>query len=210
MQAAPIPPDCFEEYDRLIEMGTDHFSFCVEFEDPEVFARICPGKAATLGQDAFYHAMEYTVRRLGRGRVSGEIIAGVEPIARTMQAIDRIVATGAFPTVCIFRPLRGSDMEDVPPPDPLEMREVMAYQYEACRRARIPIGVIPGIDVSLVVEPEDARDLWRRAGGRDTRSPDAYDIELQLLRSLARPYVAWKCKPRGLPWVERQVARPGR
>ena len=98
----------FAEYDELIEAGADHFSFCYEFEDPEVFARLCPGKARRSGRTAFFEAMEYTARKLGRGSVSGEIIAGLEPIEATKRAIDRIVAAGAFPTVCIFRPTSGA------------------------------------------------------------------------------------------------------
>ena len=91
VQAMPVPRRMFHEYDALIEAGTDHFSFCYEFEDPEVFARICPGKEETLGQQAFFEAMEYTAKKLGRGRVSGEIIAGLEPIEATKRGIDRIV-----------------------------------------------------------------------------------------------------------------------
>ncbi len=189
VQAVPVPWECFDEYDRVIDAGADHFSFCVELEDPEVFARICPGKAATVGQKAFYDALEYTAKKLGPGRVSGELIAGLEPIAETKRAIDRIVSLGGFPTVCIFRPLEGSNLEEALPPDPSEMRDVMAYQYEACRKAGIPIGVLP-IDVSLVVQPEE--------GGRLTpRRPGLYEWKLALLKTLAKPYVAWKLRPSG-------------
>ncbi|MEO8433182.1 MAG: radical SAM protein, partial [Acidobacteriota bacterium] len=111
VQCMPVPRRKFGEYDDLIEAGADHFSFCYEFEDPEVFARLCPGKAQTHGQKSFFDAMEYTAKRLGQGRVSGEIIAGLEPIAATKRGIDRIVAAGAFPTVCIFRPTLGSELE---------------------------------------------------------------------------------------------------
>jgi solute carrier family 13 (sodium-dependent dicarboxylate transporter), member 2/3/5 len=191
VQAHPVPSRKFAEYDALIEAGTDHFSFCYEFEDPEYFAQICPGKAATLGQEGFFEAMEYTAKKLGRGRVSGEIIAGLEPIAATMRGIDRIVAAGAFPTVCIFRPTIGSELEDAPPPDPVAMREVFAHLYEACRDAGLPIGILP-IEVSLVVQPEEAAELVPR-----TLSSRVYEWKLSALRGLARPYVAWKRRPAG-------------
>jgi hypothetical protein len=190
VQCMPVPARMFHEYDALMEAGADHFSFCYEFEDPEVFAAVCPGKAETLGQKAFFEAMEYASARLGRGRVSGEIIAGVEPIAATKRGIDRIVAAGAFPTVCIFRPTIGSEMEHVPPPDPDAMKEVFAHLYEACRSASLPVGVLP-IDVSLVVQPEECSDLVDSSF--DTR---LYDWERAALRFLARPYVAWKARPR--------------
>ena len=186
----PVPRRKFAEYDALIAAGADHFSFCYEFEDPEVFARLCPGKAETLGQEGFFEAMEYTARRLGRGRVSGEIIAGLEPIAATKRGIDRIVEAGAFPTVCIFRPTIGSELEDAPPPDPEAMKDVFAHVWEACRRAGLPVGVLP-IEVSLVVQPEETRDLAAPGLGSSL-----YAWKLAALRQLARPYVAWKLKPR--------------
>ena len=193
VQAMPVPKHKFFEYDALIEAGVDHFSFCYEFEDPEWFARLCPGKAATLGQEGIFEAMQYAARLLGRGRVSGEIIAGLEPIESTMRGIDRIVAAGAFPTVCIFRPTVGSELEHANPPDPAEMKVVFAHLYEACRNAGLPIGILP-IEVSLVVQPEEAADLVA-----PSFASRVYEWELSALRTLARPYVAWKSMPRGGP-----------
>ena len=193
VQAVPIPRDGFYEYDELIEAGTDHFSFCYEFEDPEVFARICPGKARTVGQHAFFEAMEYTANKLGRGRVAGEIIAGIEPLAATKRGIDRVVNAGAFPTVCIFRPTIGSQMEQTPPPDPEAMREVFAHLHEACHRAGLPIGILP-IEVSLVVQPEECADLVEPNAARSL-----YAMRNSLLRQVAKPYVAWKKRPREVP-----------
>ncbi len=129
-------------------------------------------------------------KRLGRGRVSGEIIAGLEPITATKRGIDRIVAAGAFPTVCIFRPTIGSELEQTPPPDPEPMKEVFAHLYEACRDAGIPIGILP-IEVSLVVQPEETVDLVT-----SSFSSRFYQWRLAALRHLARPYVAWKRRPR--------------
>ena len=83
------PEKDFTGYDRLIDLGVDHFSFCFEFMDPDWFARICPGKALMLGQHLYFEAMEYCAARLPRGAVSGEIIAGLEPIDRTLEAIER-------------------------------------------------------------------------------------------------------------------------
>ncbi|HTO87943.1 MAG TPA: radical SAM protein [Thermoanaerobaculia bacterium] len=190
VQCMPVPRRKFSEYDALIEAGADHFSFCYEFEDPEVFARLCPGKAETLGQEGFFEAMEYTARKLGRGRVSGEIIAGLESVEATKRGIDRIVAAGAFPTVCIFRPTIGSELEQEPPPDPEAMKEVFAHLWVACRRAGLPIGVLP-IEVSLVVQPEETRELHP-----PSFSSSLYAWKLAALRQLARPYISWKRRPR--------------
>src|SRR5437867_2375757 len=174
------------KYDRLIELGTDHFSFCVEFHNPEYFEKFCPGKARIVGQETFYRALEYTSRQLGKGTCSGEVIAGLEPVEDTLKAIDYITSVGAFPTVCIFRPTTGADLEDSPPPRYEEMRLVFQHVYQACEKNRIPIDVAPNIEVSLVVQPGDTRYLAPR--NLESRW---YDFRQALLRLVARPYFWW-------------------
>ena len=185
------PERDFTAYDRLIDLGVDHFSFCLELFDPEWFARICPGKARMLGQDLFLEAMDYCASRMPRGAVSGEIIAGLEPIDSTLAAIERITSVGAFPTVCIFRPTVGSDMEDWPPPGFDDMRRVLAGVYDACRRHRVPIGLAPNIEVSLVVNPDDAALLAPRTPGML-----AYEAWRRALRFAARPLFSRRMRAR--------------
>jgi hypothetical protein len=185
------PDRDFSLYDRLVDLGVDHFSFCVELLDPNWFAAICPGKAKTLGQDLFFEAMEYCAGRLQKGAVSGEIIAGLEPIANTIAGIERIVSAGAFPTVCIFRPTVGSDMADWPSPDYADMRVVMAAMYDSCRRHRMPVGIAPNIEVSLVVTPDDAALL----AARDAAFY-GYEFWRRALRTMARPVFASRLRAR--------------
>jgi Radical SAM superfamily len=186
------PERDFTAYDRLIDLGVDHFSFCLELFDPEWFARVCPGKARVLGQDLFLEAMDYCAARMPRGAVSGEIIAGLEPIDSTLAAIERITSVGAFPTVCVFRPTVGSDMEHWPPPDFADMRRVLAGVYDACRRHRVPIGLAPNIEVSLVVNPDDAALLAPR-----TASMFAYEAWRRAMRLAARPVFARRMRAGG-------------
>ncbi|MBI2835168.1 MAG: hypothetical protein HYX76_12155 [Acidobacteria bacterium] len=133
VQLAP-ERDC-SRYDRLIGMGVDRLSFCFECFDAEWFARVCPGKERMLGQKFFFDAMEYCAARMRKGAVSGEVIAGIEPLEATHQAIDYIASIGALPTVSIFRPTIGSGMEAWASPRYEEMRDVMQHVYEGWRRA---------------------------------------------------------------------------
>lgn len=185
------PERVFERYDALIDAGVDHLSFCVELIDPEWFERVCPGKARLHGQELFFEAMAYCASRMPRGAVSGELIAGIEPIARTMEGIDRITALGAFPTVCVFRPTVDSDMEDWPPPAYDDMRAVMRHMYDACRRAWLPIGAAPGIEVSLVVNPDDAAML-----ADQTAAVRAYELFRRVARTAAKPIFARRMRRR--------------
>jgi hypothetical protein len=185
------PERDFSGYDRLIRAGVDHLSFCVELMDPEWFARICPGKARMMSQGLFFDAMAYCAKRMPPGAVSGEIIAGIEPIERTLEAIDFITSLGAFPTVCIFRPTIDSDMEEWPAPEYDDMRRVMRCLYEACRRHWLPIGAAPNIEVSLVVNPDDAALLADRAFGYY-----AYEAWRRLVRVAAQPMFRHRMRAR--------------
>jgi hypothetical protein len=93
---------------------------------------------------------------------NGEIIAGLEPPASTIRAIDWITSMGAVPTVCVFRPLVGTDLEDAPPPRTEDMVPVFRRLYEACMENRLPIGIAPNIHVSLVLLPDECRSLSPR------------------------------------------------
>ena len=188
-----IPTLDLWKYDRLIDLGADHFSFCYEFHNPEYFARFLPGKEELIGQLAFFRALEYTVKKLGKGSCSGEIIAGIEPLEDTLRAIDYITGIGAFPTVCIFRPTIGSDMEQWPSPRYEDMLVVFRHVYEACRRNNIPIDVTPNIEVSLIVQPGDTRYLASRS-----LASSMYQAEMALARWLAGPYFAWKTRPKNI------------
>ncbi len=154
-----IPTLDFKKYDWIVDCGCDHFSFCYELHNKEYFQRYLPGKTRHIGQDTFFKAMEYTSKLLGKGRVSGEIIAGIEPVEDTLKAIDYICSVGAFPTVCIFRPVQGSVMEDWPSPSYEDMVRVFRCVYESCIKYGVPVGLVPNIEVSLVVQPTDAEYL---------------------------------------------------
>ena len=168
------PHHDLRRYDALKKMGLNRVSFCFEIFDEAVFRRICPGKNREYGLKRYLDAVEYCAR-LGLGRgfepwvSNGEIIAGLEPPVSSMAAIDWITSVGAVPTVCVFRPLVGTDMEDAPPPETEDLVPVFRRLYEACMEKSLPIGVAPNIHVSLVLLPEECRwfldhprKYWRR------------------------------------------------
>src|SRR5262249_18149902 len=144
-------------YDRLKEIGVNRVSFCFEIFDPERFAAVCPGKDREYGLARYLEAVRYCARLGLKGGslrqpwvTNGEIIAGLEPPASSMAAIDWVAGVGAVPTVCVFRPLVGTDMEDERPPRTEEMVPVFRRLYEACMEHGLPIGLAPNVHVSLV------------------------------------------------------------
>lgn len=157
------PHHDMRRYEALRAIGVNRVSFCFEIFDPDIFRAICPGKDREYGQARYLRAVEHCAR-LGQGGglldpwvANGEIIAGLEPAASSIAAINWITSVGAIPTVCVFRPLAGTDMEDAPPPRAEDLVPVFRRLYEACMERGLPIGVAPNIHVSLVLLPEECR-----------------------------------------------------
>jgi hypothetical protein len=67
----------------------------------------------------------------------------------------------------------------------------MAAMYDACRRHRMPIGIAPNIEVSLVVTPDDAALLARRDAGFY-----GYEFWRRALRTVARPAFSSRLRAR--------------
>ena len=154
------PPHAdLKRYDALREMGVNRVSFCFEIFDPCVFKEVCPGKDRQYGLQRYLDAVEYCASLGKKGPrnepwvTNGEIIVGLEPPESSIKAIDWITSVGAIPTVCVFRPLAGTDYADVPPPQTEPLIPVFRRLYEACMEKGLPIGVAPNIHVSLVLLP---------------------------------------------------------
>lgn len=193
------PHHDLRRYDALRAMGVNRVSFCFEIWDREIFKDVCPGKHREYGLDRYLDAIRYCA---GLGRkgplmepwvTNGEIIAGLEPPESSMAAIDWITSVGAIPTVCVFRPLAGTDYAKLPPPATEPLVPVFRRLYESCMEHGLPIGCAPNVHVSLVMLPEEARGLSpRRYPLRELRrrllaKAVAYQLGRRLARRAVRP-----------------------
>jgi hypothetical protein len=182
------PHHDLRRYDELREMGVNRVSFCFEIFDPTLFREVCPGKHREYGLPRYLEAVRYCAALADQGPRSepwvtnGEIIAGLEPPESSMAAIDWITGVGAIPTVCVFRPLAGTDYQYLPPPDTEAIVPVFRRLYEACMERGLPIGCAPGVQVSLVLLPEEARTL------SDRRFP-LRELRRRTLRATAGAYL---------------------
>lgn len=155
------PHHDLRRYDALRAIGLNRVSFCFEIFDPELFQETCPGKNREYGLDRYLEAIRYCAALGGKGPISepwvtnGEIIAGLEPPESSIRAIDWITSVGAIPTVCVFRPLVGTDYAQHAPPVTEDLVPVFRRLYEACMERGLPIGAAPDIHVSLVMLPEE-------------------------------------------------------
>ncbi len=180
------PPHAdLRRYDALRAMGVNRVSFCFEIFDPRVFEEVCPGKHREYGLPRYLEAVRYCAGLARKGPrhepwvTNGEIIAGLEPPESSIRAIDWITSVGAIPTVCVFRPLLGTDYAHLPPPRSDDLVPVFRRLYEACMERGLPIGCAPNVHVSLVLLPEEARAF------SDARYP-WQELKLKLLARAVR------------------------
>jgi hypothetical protein len=199
VQTPPHPDP--ERWARMRAMGVNRVSFCVELFDPDRFREVCPGKARVYGQKGYLDAIERCVE-IGRRRgpafepwvVNGEIVAGLEPVASSLAAVDWMTERGAIPTVCVFRPLVGTDLSGSRPPRTEDVVPLFRRVYERCIERGLPIGVAPNVHVSLVLLPEEGR--WLVEDPAVLRSHRARERRLSWLRAsfcaVFRTRLAWR------------------
>ncbi len=164
IQTPPHPDP--ERWRRLRALGVNRVSFCFELFDPARFREVCPGKARVYGQRAYLDAIELNLSLAPRGRLSldpwvvnGELVAGLEPAASSVAAVRWLAERGAIPTVCVFRPLVGTDLAAASPPSPDSALPIFQALYAECLAHGLPIGLAPNVHVSLVLLPEECRWL---------------------------------------------------
>jgi radical SAM protein (TIGR04043 family) len=112
------PPDDPSVLESVRAAGVDAVGIHIETFDPDVLARVAPGKAR-CGVEGYFRTWERAVGVFGRGRVSTYVILGMgERRELIEEGCRRAIAMGVYPFVVPLRPVMGSLMQDATPPDP--------------------------------------------------------------------------------------------
>ena len=118
------PPDDFAWYAELKDSGVEALGVHLETFDPDVLARVAPGKAAQ-GIPYYLQAWEAAVEVFGPGQVSTYFILGLGESKETVLAGCRAaIERGVYPFVVPLRPSPGSLLSGEAPPSPQYMTEV--------------------------------------------------------------------------------------
>jgi len=129
------PPDDLAVLEHVRAAGVDAVGIHIETFDPAVLARVAPGKAQ-CGVEGYFRTWARAVEVFGRGHVSTYVILGMgEDRDLTLEGCRRAVELGVYPFVVPLRPVPGTLMADVAPPDPdyvaAVYREVSALLADA-------------------------------------------------------------------------------
>lgn len=111
------PPDDLDVLNRVHDMGVSAVGMHVESFDPTTLAQIAPPKART-GIEGYFTAWERAVEVFGEGQVSTYVILGLgEDPDLTVAGCKRAIDIGVYPFIVPLRPVPGSLLEDLLPPD---------------------------------------------------------------------------------------------
>lgn len=112
IQAQCEPPDDFIWFERMKAAGIDSLGMHLEAADPQVRARIMPGKA-TVPLEHYFEAFTAAVAVFGRGQVSTYLLAGLGDSLTTLVEIsERLIDVGVYPFVVPFVPITGTLLEN--------------------------------------------------------------------------------------------------
>ncbi|MEZ6007967.1 MAG: hypothetical protein R3F05_09355 [Planctomycetota bacterium] len=191
-----IPPlSSASAYEELARTGVQNVSLCFELWDEDRFCDVCPGKARRAPLSSFREALGWCVRGGGFDTVNGELIAGLESIESSRAAVDWLVDLGAIPTICVFRPVLGTPLEGQEPPSTDALVPLFAHAWHRTIARGLPVGIAPGIHVSIVLTPEEWRWLVPPAERQRHRLPR---LRLAALRAAYRTlHRARRVMPRG-------------
>jgi radical SAM protein (TIGR04043 family) len=127
IQAQCEPPDNFIWFERMKAAGIDSLGMHLEAVDPEVRAKIMPGKA-TVPLSHYFAAFAAAVKVFGWGQVSTYLLAGLGDRLETLvEACDRLIQLGVYPFVVPFVPITDTPLAHHPAPQSDFMYEL--YQH---------------------------------------------------------------------------------
>jgi radical SAM protein (TIGR04043 family) len=116
IQAQCEPPDDFAWFERMKAAGIDSLGMHLEAVDPEVRARIMPGKAE-VPLSHYFDAFEAAVQAFGWGQVSTYLLAGLgDSVETLLEACDRLINLGVYPFVVPFVPITETPLAHHPAP----------------------------------------------------------------------------------------------
>jgi len=125
IQLQIIPPQDLGWLQKLKSSGVDALGVHIETFDPEVFEKITPGKAM-IGLDKYIETWKEAVNVFGRWSVSTYILVGLgEKMETIIDGVTLCAEIGVYPFIVPFRPIAGTPMENVKPPN----AEIMEYIY---------------------------------------------------------------------------------
>ena len=125
---ATMPPNDLHLLKELGDLNC-HITMNLEVFDANRFEEVAPGKARDFGRTKMWDALEKAAHSVPARSVHTILVAGLEPIHRTIDGIRTLPEIGVTPIINVFHNDRGTHYEHFPRPSYEELVEI-AYVLE--------------------------------------------------------------------------------
>ena len=117
IQAQCEPPADFVWFERMRAAGIESLGMHLEAIDPQVRAKIMPGKAE-VPVSVYFEAFAAAVKVFGWGQVSTYLLAGLGDSLETLVTTsEKLINLGVYPFVVPFVPITDTPLANHPAPD---------------------------------------------------------------------------------------------
>ena len=128
-----LPPKA-EHVKECYKAGVTEFGFTLEVFDRALARECMPGKGA-IQIERYFEAFAAATECVGEtGNVRCVFIAGLEPMDSLLKGIEVVCKMGVEPILSVFRPIPGSEMENLIPPTNEWLMELLWKSEAICRQ----------------------------------------------------------------------------
>jgi uncharacterized radical SAM superfamily protein len=134
------PPPHLKIIKRIIEAGVQDVAINIELFNQNFSIKIMKGKHR-IGIDKYFKALEYSVEILGnKGNVKSLLIVGIENYSDTLAGIEELAKRGVMPILSIFKPIKGTPLENFPVPKKEDLVAVWENAQNICEKFNLTLG----------------------------------------------------------------------
>lgn len=137
-----IPPQTTEVLIDLYTSGITEVAFNMEMFDRVLALQIMPGKGK-ITEETYFSAFDKAVELWGNtGNVRSLLIYGFDLWDDFLKGIEKLCKKGIEPIISVFRPLKGTPLENLNPPSTLEL----FCLYQKCQSIAHKYSLVLGPD----------------------------------------------------------------
>lgn len=134
-----IPPSV-DIVQQLYDAGVSEIGFNIELYNRNYAVEYMPAKGH-IPLETYFNALDKAVSLWGNnGNVRSLLMAGLESDSDTLDGVEALCMRGIMPILSVFRPMYGTPMEHIIPPDFDTIWRIWESSVQICRR----YGLMPG------------------------------------------------------------------
>jgi nitroreductase len=135
-----LPPKDISVLKMYYEAGVTEIGFNIEVFDQDTAANYMPGKGRISRQE-YLIALKEAVRYWGNtGKVRSLMIIGLESEDSLLQGIRELCQIGVMPILSVFRPIPGTETENIVPPSNHFLKNIYEKATTICEEFSLHLG----------------------------------------------------------------------